>query len=184
MPTIVRHIRIAASPEHVWRVLVDVQGQPRWMRDLRSVRMLSEGPLAVGTRMIGEVHMFGLTQADPVEVTALEPPRRYAVAHQGGFTGHGEFLLRGLDDGAATHVRWLERLDPTPAALPLVPRLSGLPIVGGLVDALATRAVELLGPLFVPVFTWVFREDLRRLKRLVEGEWEGVAAASGSARGG
>jgi uncharacterized protein YndB with AHSA1/START domain len=43
MPTIVRHIRIAASPEHVWRVLVDVQGQPRWMRDLRSVRMLSEG---------------------------------------------------------------------------------------------------------------------------------------------
>jgi carbon monoxide dehydrogenase subunit G len=170
MPTIARHIRIQATPERVWEVLVDVPGQPRWMRDLRSIRMCSEGPLAVGSVMVGEVRMFGLSQEDPVEVTALDAPVRYAIAHRGGFVGHGEFVLRPLEGGRATHVRWLERLDITPAAVPLLPHLSGSPLIGPPLVAVASRLLPLVDALLVPVFTWVFREDLRRLKRLVEGE--------------
>ena len=93
MPTTERHIRIHAPIERVWEVLVDVPGQPRWMRDLRDITFQTPGPLAVGTIAIGTVHMFGLSQSDPIEVTALDAPHRYAIRHLGGFRGWGEFRL-------------------------------------------------------------------------------------------
>ena len=168
MPTIERHIRIQAPIEQVWEVLVDVPGQPRWMRDLRDIRFQTPGPLAVGTVAIGTVHMFGLSQSDPIEVTALERPHRYAIRHLGGFRGWGEFRLVSVDAGAATHVRWREELRPTPDAFPLVPRLIGMPGVGPIVERGAWLLARLTDPLFAPVFEAVFRADLRRLRRLVE----------------
>src|SRR5687767_8800034 len=77
LPIIERHIRIDASPEAVWSVLVDLPGQPRWMRDLRDVRVPDAGPPAVGTLAIGTVHMFGFRQRDPVEVIGFDPPSHY-----------------------------------------------------------------------------------------------------------
>lgn len=168
MPTTERHIRIHAPIERVWEVLVDVPGQPRWMRDLRDITFQTPGPLAVGTIAIGTVHMFGLSQSDPIEVTALDAPHRYAIRHLGGFRGWGEFRLVPIEDGAATHVRWHEELRATADAFPGVPRLARLPVVGGVVHGAATLAARLMDPLFAPVFAAVFRADLRRLKRLVE----------------
>lgn len=168
MPITERHIRIAAPIDRVWEVLVDVPGQPRWMRDLRDIRFQTPGPLAVGTVAIGTVHMFGLSQSDPIEVTALDAPSRYAIAHLGGFRGWGEFRLVAVDGGAATHVRWREELRATPEAVPLLPALCRLPVVGPRIETFAGLALRLADPLFAPVFMAVFRADLRRLKRLIE----------------
>ena len=168
MPAIERHIRIQAPIEQVWEVLVDVPGQPRWMRDLRDITFQTPGPLAVGTVAIGTVHMFGLTQSDPIEVTVLDAPHRYAMRHLGGFRGGGEFRLAPVDGGRATHVRWREELRATPEAFPLVPRLSRLPVVGPAVHLSAGWLGRAMDPFFTPVFSAVFRADLRRLKRLVE----------------
>ena len=168
MPVTERHIRIHAPIDQVWEVLVDVPGQPRWMRDLRDIRFETPGPLAVGHVAIGTVHMFGLSQSDPIEVTALDAPERYAIAHLGGFRGWGEFRLVPVDQGRATHVRWREELRATPEAVPLLPLVIRLPVVGGAVERLAGVALRLADPLFAPVFTAVFRADLRRLKRLIE----------------
>jgi uncharacterized protein YndB with AHSA1/START domain len=168
MPIVERHIRIEAPIETVWEVLVDVPGQTRWMRDLRDIRFVSPGPLAVGSVAVGTVHMFGLSQSDPIEVTALDPPSRYAIRHLGGFVGWGEFRLAPLEGGRATHVRWREELRPTPDVFPLVPAMARLPVLGRPVRMAAGLAARLLDPCFTPVFVAVFRADLRRLRRLAE----------------
>jgi hypothetical protein len=78
-----------------------------------------------------------------VEVTAFEPPRRFAIRHAGLFTGEGLITLEPGVGGTTTIVRWDETLVP-----PLIPVLGAI--------ALA------------PVLRSVFQADLHRLKRLVE----------------
>ncbi len=168
VPIIERHIRIEAPIGQVWDVLADVPGQPRWMRDLVRVRLVGDEPLAVGSRAIGDVEMFGFHQSDPIEVTALEPPTRYAIEHLGAFRGSGEFRLRSLDRERATHVWWREELRPTPDAVPGAGTIFGLPGLGLLLERLAGVGLRCIDPLFLPVFELVFRADLRRFKRLVE----------------
>ena len=171
MPATERHIRIHAPIEQVWEVLVDVPGQPRWMRDLRDIRFETPGPLAVGTSPIGTVHMFGLSQSDPIEVTALDAPQRYAIRAPRRLPGLGRVppgarrrgardaraLARGAARDARRRSRWCRWL----SRLPVVGRRS----IGA---SGAARAAAGTDPLFGPVFSAVFRADLRRLKRLVE----------------
>ncbi len=168
MPVIDRHIRIGASPWRVWDVLVDIPGQPRWMRDLVEIELVDGQPFRQGSRAVGTIQMFGLRQRDPIVVTAFEPPSRYAMEHQGAFSGVGTFELRPLDGGRATHVHWREELRGSAMALPLGERLVELPLVGGLVRRAGDLIMLMADPLLWPVLAWVFRADLRRLKQLVE----------------
>lgn len=134
---------IDAPIERVWAELVDIEGQPRWMHDMKSVRMADDGPLRVGSRGEATVRMYGLGVTDPVTITALEPPTRFALAHEGRVTGDGMFRLEPGADGTTTIVRWDERL-----VLPVLPHLGAV--------------------LAAPVFRQVFQHDLERLTALVE----------------
>ncbi|HTS14247.1 MAG TPA: SRPBCC family protein, partial [Candidatus Sulfotelmatobacter sp.] len=62
MPVVVRTLTIPAPSRQVWDLLVDLERQPAWMHDLKSVTRLDPGPLAVGMRAIGVVRMFGVSQ--------------------------------------------------------------------------------------------------------------------------
>lgn len=165
MPVIRRAIRIEAPPEAVWAVLADIPGQPRWMRDLKSVQLTTSGPVGVGTRAVGRVRMFGLAADDPIEIDVFEPGRHFGLRHLGAFVGRGDIRLRSAAGG--TIVSWREelRLDPGRLRPPhaLAPLWSlGLP-----------RALGLLWRLIDPgsgvVLSLVFRSDLRRLRAVVEG---------------
>ena len=142
-PTPVRmHAVIDAPIERVWAELVDIEGQPRWMHDMKSVT-LEPGPLEVGRRGHATVRMYGVAVTDPVRILHLDPPTRFGVSHDGIFAGHGIFHLAPLADGR-TDLRWEE-------------------------DLVAPVAPHLMAAITAPVFQRVFDGDIARFKALVEG---------------
>jgi uncharacterized protein YndB with AHSA1/START domain len=152
-PEPIRSLVVIDAPiEAVWDVVVDIARQPLWMREMKAVRMLTAGPLAVGTRGEATVRVFGITTIDPVTVTQFEPPTRFAIRHDGAFTGSGLITLEPGADGTTTIVRWEETL-----IAPALPHV-----------AAAAMA---------PVMRSIFQGDLFRLRDLVEGE---AGTASGA----
>jgi hypothetical protein len=110
---------------------------------MKAVRILTPGPVRVGTRSEGTIRILGITVTDPVEISAFDPPNRFAVRHEGFFEGHGEITLEPGADGTTTIVRWSETLIP-----PVLPWLWSE----------ANR----------PIFGYVFQRDLEHLRELVE----------------
>ncbi len=136
---------IDAPIERVWSVLADIEGQPRWMHDMKAVRILTDGPIGVGTIAEADVRIMGISVSDPVTITEFQPPTRFALSHDGMFKGRGVIDLEAGADGTTTIVRWDETLIP-----PVLPNL------GAAIGA--------------PIFSSVFQADLERLRDLVEGE--------------
>jgi len=144
LPEPIRSLVVIEAPiDRVWDVIADVEGQPGWMHDLRSVRIETPGPVRAGTRAVGRVRILGIAVEDPVEITEFEPPTRFAIAHEGLFSGAGLITLEPGADGTTTIVRWEELLVP-----PILPDLWGL--------------------VLRPVLADVFQRDLERLRALVE----------------
>jgi len=134
---------VDAPIEDTWAVVADVERQPEWMHDMKRVTIETPGTVGVGTRAEATVRILGIAVSDPVEVTAFDPPVRFAIRHDGLFTGEGVITLEPGADGTTTIVRWTETLIP-----PLLPDLAAI--------------------FQAPVLRAVFQEDLRRLKRIVE----------------
>lgn len=143
----------------VWAALVDIEAQPRWMREMKSVRLLTPPPVGVGTRGEATVRIFGIGVTDPVTVTAFEAPTRFAISHEGTFEGGGLITLEAGADGRTTIVRWDETL-VAPALPHLWARLS------------------------TPIMERIFQTDLLHFRDLVEaGELGPAAGAPGPAAG-
>jgi uncharacterized membrane protein len=143
-PAAIRSIVVIDAPvDRVWETLADVEGQPRWMRDLKAVRLLTPGPVGVGTRAEGVVRIFGMETLDQIAISAFDPPRRFAIRHEGRFVGEGTIELEPGADGTTTIVRWAETLVP-----PHLPHLSAR--------------------LLAPILARVFQADLDRLREQVE----------------
>ncbi|HET9435357.1 MAG TPA: SRPBCC family protein [Candidatus Limnocylindrales bacterium] len=138
-------IAIEAPIERVWAVLADIERQPEWMHDLKSVELLTPLPVGVGTRARGRVQAFGVAVEDPIEITAFSPPSHFAIRHEGLVRGSGDIRLERGPHGSTTTVTWVEVL---------APRV--LPHLGAAAIAL--------------VFAPIFRRDLERLAALVESE--------------
>ncbi len=147
LPPAIRSLAVVDAPiERTWRALADIERQPEWMHELKRVRLETPPPVGVGTRGIGTVRILGISVEDPVEVTQFEPPRRFAIRHEGLFTGGGVITLESGADGTTTIVRWDERL-----VAPLLPHLAAA--------------------LQRPVFRLIFQSDLDRFARLVGQGW-------------
>jgi hypothetical protein len=141
-----RMLEVVDAPiERTWAVVADVPRQVEWMHEMQSIRFLDPVPAGEGTRAEATVRILGISVTDPVTITTVEPPTRYAIRHEGLFEGGGVITLEPGADGTTTIVRWEETLIP-----PLLPELGAL--------------------LQAPVLRRIFQGDLRHLKRLVEAE--------------
>ncbi len=157
-PEPIRSLVVIDAPiDRVWAVIADIESQTRWMHEMKSVRVLTPGPVGVGTRGEATVRIFGIATTDPVAVTEFQPPNRFAIAHEGSFTGSGVITLEPGADGTTTIVRWDETL--------IAPALRHV--------AAAAMA---------PVLARIFQADLFRLRDIVEGEGvTGEASETGGA---
>jgi len=90
-------VEVAAPPERVWEVLVDVEKWPEWTDSVSSVRLLGDGPLAVGSRV--EVSQPRIPQGI-YTVTALDPGRAFTwEQRQPGSTVSAHHECTPLPDG-------------------------------------------------------------------------------------
>ncbi|MBK8977878.1 MAG: SRPBCC family protein [Planctomycetes bacterium] len=78
-------VDVAAPPAVVFAHASDFARAPEVVDAIVKVEMLTEGPLAVGTRFKETRRMFGKEASEVLEVVELEPPRRYVL----GAENHG-----------------------------------------------------------------------------------------------
>lgn len=139
---------IEAPPSRVWEVLLDWEGQPRWMRDARSVEVVSAhrtGPDVV-VRCRTDIAL-GIVVTDEMVTTEWKDERLVGVRHTGWpIRGVGAFEMEPTRHG--THFTWWEEV-----SAPL----------WGLGEAVTTLLV-------VPPVQRLFRSSLAALKHVCETE--------------
>lgn len=87
-----------APPEAVWPPMSDVTGWPTMTASMDRVEMLTDGPLAVGSRYRAEQPTLRPMEW---EVTALEPGRSFtSVTRNGGVTTTAVHTVEAQADGA------------------------------------------------------------------------------------
>ena len=134
----------------VWDEISNVERQPLWMSEMKAFRILTPGPIGVGTRGEADVRVFLIGIVDPVEISEFEPPVRFAIRHVGHFAGEGRITLEAIDTGR-TLVHWEERL--VPPIFPTLGQVLQKAILGG-----------------------IFQADLERLREIVETSWAEATA--------
>ena len=75
-----RHtIHIDRSPAQVWAFMMDFSNAPRWRPHVREMRIMTDGPLRVGTELQISFDLPGRVHTARCEVWAFETARRFGV---------------------------------------------------------------------------------------------------------
>jgi len=152
-------VRIGAempfARERVWEELAQLEDHAAWMLDATAIRFEGEQRRGTGTKFECDTRFGPVRLTDVMEVTEWEHGRTIGVTHRGAVSGSGRFTLRDAP-GPATRVEWEEQLE--------FPWWLG---------------ADLGAQLAKPVFTAVWRGNLRRLRQRVgEAESRGSEAAT------
>lgn len=155
MPAVHLQKHVQAPPERVFALAADFARAPQYIRGIRRVELLTDGPLRVGTRFRETRVMYGKEASETMEVLALDPPRSYVL----GCESHGcrfRSEVRCAPDGSGTQV------EMSFAAQPL------------------NFGAKLLGFLMAPMIkscAKAMEQDLEDLKNVAEGRPAPAGAA-------
>ena len=135
-------VTINRPPEDVFAVLSDVRNVPLWSPNTIEERMLTEGPMGVGSRRVAVIKSFGgRTMENEAEMVGFEPDRKMVVK---SVRSPVPFLIT-IDfepmDGD-TRLRWTADIHPG-------------------------RLLRPIGPLMAALYRRLFRRDLQRLRDLM-----------------
>lgn len=96
--SVVRHAR--APVERTFRHATDLRRVPEFIPAIRSLEVLTEGPIGVGTRFRETRVVFGREHTEEMEVTEFDAPRSYAVGCEScGCLYSSRFDFRAKDGG-------------------------------------------------------------------------------------
>ena len=130
---------IPAAPRVVWDAIEDPASHTAWMADAAEITFVTDQRRGVGTQFDCLTVIGPLRTTDRMTVTEWEPPTTMGIAHHGAVRGHGRFTLTPAPRG--TRFCWTEEL-----------RFPWW--LGGRVGETLAR----------PVFRWVWRRNLERLR--------------------
>ena len=84
---------VKAPRAEVFAAATATEQMQHWMPNLVRVEKITEGPAGVGTRWREKRKMLGKEATEEFEVTAWEPPHRFALSVDGskGSSGRGEY---------------------------------------------------------------------------------------------
>jgi hypothetical protein len=71
---------VAARPPAAFATLMDIVEWPTIIGSVKSVELLTSGPIRVGTRMHAQRIMFGRETVEEMEIVEIERPRRLRLA--------------------------------------------------------------------------------------------------------
>jgi hypothetical protein len=150
---------IDATPTEVWTAISDISSHVTWMHDARAIRFTSRRQVGVGTTFDCDTRVGPFHLTDAMEITSWRPRRRMGVRHLGVVSGEGAFLLKPTRRPRRRRTRQTERSRrDTSTRFTWKERLRFPWWMGGpLGSAMAS-----------PVLRWVWRRNLRALKRQIE----------------
>lgn len=79
MTTIHASQHIDAPQQRVFEVFADLRNAPQRIAAIESLELLTDGPIAVGTRFRETRKMFGKAATEEMQISAFDPPRGYSV---------------------------------------------------------------------------------------------------------
>ena len=77
--------RIEAPRDKVFSMATDIEKWPTYMQGITRTELVGDGPVGLGTRFRETRIMFKREATEEMEITAFEPPKRYAI----GCENHG-----------------------------------------------------------------------------------------------
>jgi len=77
-------VTIDRPVSEVFEVITRIDDLPEWQESCKAVKRDEDGPVGVGTRWTETRTVMGRTSDQPMEVTALEPDRRFTVRSVSG----------------------------------------------------------------------------------------------------
>jgi hypothetical protein len=138
-------IMIEASPAETWRVVEAIERHVDWMADAESIRFVGTQTRGEGTSFDCVTRIGPIRLTDRMTVIEWDRGKLVGIEHRGVVTGRGRFTLRRRRHGR-TWFQWNERL-----TFPWW--------MGGPIGAIVAK----------PVLRRIWRNNLRRLKSIVEG---------------
>lgn len=100
MQSFAHSIYIERPPEDVWNVMMDFSRAYRWRNLVRSIEVVTPGPLRVGSELAVTFDAMGKVKRVLSEVWAFEPPARLGVRNtEQNVTGTFEYRLRPESTG-------------------------------------------------------------------------------------
>ena len=106
---------INASPDRVFEVFADLHKAPERVKGIKSLEVLTDGPISNGTRFRETRVMFGKEATEEMEFTAFEPGRRYVVsADSHGSKYRTEYTFDSVEGGAGAQTRVTLHFEATP----------------------------------------------------------------------
>ncbi len=137
-------ITIDRPVEDVFAFTTDIQKLTKWSSVFKSVKRLSDGPVGVGTKDELTVEFVGQKIETTTEVTAYDPPNRYAYK---SISGPLPFENTVLFTPAGTGTKVDLILEGEPEGL-----------------------FKLAGPVFQPLARKQLEDQLKTLKKVIEAQ--------------
>jgi carbon monoxide dehydrogenase subunit G len=113
---------IARSPAQVWAFMMDFARAPEWRHGVREMRVLTDGPLRIGTELQITFDLPDRARTARCEVWAFETARRFGLrSTTRKATGTFEYLL--VPDRGGTTITFTCDLRPRGVMWLLVPMM-------------------------------------------------------------